>query len=60
MCGGAIVVRFGVRYVVRGPAGQRALATVRLRLTGVGSLYTVAEAREASLGVTGDRALGLR
>jgi hypothetical protein len=34
-------VRFGVRYVVRGPAGQRALATVRLRLTGVGSLYTV-------------------
>jgi hypothetical protein len=34
-------VAFGVRYVVRGPAGQRALATVALKLTSEGSLYTV-------------------
>ena len=34
-------VAFGVRYVVRGPAAQRALATVALRLTSRGSLYTV-------------------
>jgi hypothetical protein len=34
-------VAFGVRYVVRGPAGQRAVAKVALRLNGKGSLYTV-------------------
>jgi hypothetical protein len=34
-------VGFGVRYEVRGPAALRAMAKVELRLTGVGSLYTV-------------------
>jgi hypothetical protein len=33
-------VSFGVRYVVRGPAERRALATVRLRLSGA-SVYRV-------------------